>query len=94
MDLLERYFSPSKMESEYCLAVVSGTDGSRLTHSHERQFHFVLQSLTLWRDIANDMFKLWIHCENDLLDPTNEYTQVRVVVGGGWWGRCVVVSRD
>ena len=40
------------------------------------QYHFVLQSLTLWRDIAHDMFKLWMMCEGDLLDASNPYEQV------------------
>ena len=38
---------------------IHAADGARLTHSHERQYAFVLQSLMLWREIANDMFRLW-----------------------------------
>ena len=33
------------------------------------------QSLTLWREIANDMFKLWCLAEEDLLRPDNAYEQ-------------------
>jgi Protein of unknown function (DUF2009) len=29
--------------------------GARLTHSHERQYNFALQSLTLWKEIVHDM---------------------------------------
>lgn len=36
-----------------------GCGGARLTHGHERQYQYVLQTLTLWREISNDMFKLW-----------------------------------
>jgi hypothetical protein len=45
------------------------------------QYHFVLQSLTLWRDIAHDMFKLWMMCEGDLLDASNPYEQVNTGQG-------------
>ena len=44
-----------------------GAGGARLTHKHERQFAYVLQSLQLWRAIMNDMFKLWTLAEADLL---------------------------
>ena len=51
-----------------------GAGGARLTHKHERQFAYVLQSLQLWRAIMNDMFKLWCLAEDDLLDPDNYYS--------------------
>ena len=68
----------------YSLAISSKEDGggSRLTHDHQRQYHFVLQSLTLWRDIANDMFMLWMECEADLLDAATPYEQTDT--GQGW----------
>ena len=55
------------------LAIVGGEGGARLTHSHQRQYAFVLQSLTLWRAIANDMFRLWCVAEEDLLREDNGY---------------------
>ena len=57
---LQEHFAPDKATDATSLAI-SGEDGSgaRLTHSHARQYSFVLQSLTLWREIANDMFRLW-----------------------------------
>jgi len=34
-----------------------------MQHHHHtrtrRQYHYVLQSLTLWREVSTDMFKLW-----------------------------------
>ena len=57
------------------LAIELGREGARLTHSHARQHAFVLQTLTLWREIANDMFRLWHLAEQDLLDPSNPYEQ-------------------
>ena len=38
--------------------VQEGQDGSHFSHSHERQYYFSLQSLKLWREIVNDMFRL------------------------------------
>ena len=32
------------------LAISGGLGGARLTHSHERQYHYVRQSLALWRE--------------------------------------------
>ena len=40
--------------------------GARLTHDHRRQYGYVQQSLTLWREVANDMFRLWCLAEEDL----------------------------
>ncbi len=71
---LQHFFSPSKIEDGYSLSIVSGQDGSRLSHSHERQFYFALQSLTLWRDIIDDMFRLWAMAEEDLLSESISYS--------------------
>jgi len=30
--------------------------------------------MTLWREVQNDMFKLWCLAEDDLLDPDNYYS--------------------
>lgn len=46
-----------------CQCRPAGRGGARLTHNHERQYHYVLQSLTLWREISTDMFKLWCLAE-------------------------------
>ena len=55
----------------FCLK--GGEKGARLTHSHTKQYYFVLQSLCLWREITFDMFRLWLLAETDLLDSTNPY---------------------
>ena len=55
------------------LAIVEGQEGSRLTHEHKKQFHFVVQSLSLWRLISRDMFRLWKLAEDDMLNPANRY---------------------
>jgi hypothetical protein len=38
-----------------------------------RQYHYVLQSLMLWREVSNDMFKLWYLAEADMLRQGTSY---------------------
>lgn len=71
---LKEYFDPEHIEGEFSLAIVgeegldeSVTEGSRLTHSHSMQYQYVLQSLELWSAIIEDMFRLWLLSEQDLL---------------------------
>jgi hypothetical protein len=45
----------------------------RLTHDHSRQYSYVIQSLTLWREILHDMFRLWVLAEQDLLSTNTTY---------------------
>jgi hypothetical protein len=74
IEYLQHFFAPGKIEDGYSLSIVSGQDGSRLSHSHDRQFYFALQSLTLWRDIIDDMFRLWAMAEEDLLSESITYS--------------------
>jgi hypothetical protein len=66
ISLLKTHFSPSKPQPS--LAIASGKNGARLSHSHERQYYYVLQSLSLWREINHNMFKLWCLAEQDMLE--------------------------
>lgn len=52
---LRQYFRPDAAEPGASLAISGGLGGARLTHNHERQFHYVLQSLTLWREISHEV---------------------------------------
>jgi len=61
-------------DSRRSLAIRAGSKGARLSHGHSQQFQYALQSLTLWREIQNDMFKLWCLGEQDLLDSGNYYS--------------------
>eukprot|EP01122_Echinamoeba_exundans_P008345 TRINITY_DN2751_c0_g3_i1.p1 TRINITY_DN2751_c0_g3~~TRINITY_DN2751_c0_g3_i1.p1 ORF type:complete len:705 (+),score=190.15 TRINITY_DN2751_c0_g3_i1:161-2275(+) len=70
---LKKYFRPDQYEEGFSLAIQGGMGGARLTHSHTRQYHYVLQSMMLWREVLHDMFKLWYLAEEDLLDPENDY---------------------
>jgi Protein of unknown function (DUF2009) len=74
IDYLTSHFSATQAEPNYSLSIVSGEDGARLSHSHERQYYYALQSLTLWRDIIDDMFRLWAMAEEDLLSETVTYS--------------------
>jgi len=46
---------------------------SMLTHSHSTQYTFVLQTLTLWREICERMYKLWLMADADLLSTRSSY---------------------
>ncbi len=77
IELLGKYF----WNSDSSLAIVEGQDGARLSHSHSRQYTFVLQSLTFWSEVMKHMLPLWHAAESDLLDPTNPY--IRTETGQG-----------
>lgn len=42
-------------------------NGATLSHNHQTQFRFVLQSLTLWRELMFHMPKLWLLADLDML---------------------------
>lgn len=70
--LLKEYFDSTNPGS-VSLAIEEGVDGARLSHDHERQYTFVLQSMTLWREVLDNMFQLWHLAEEDLLDEETQY---------------------
>merc|ERR1712098_178227 len=61
-------------DSPRSLCIRSGYKGARLSHPHSQQYQYCLQTLTLWREIQNDMFKLWCLAEDDLLASNNYYS--------------------
>ena len=77
IDLLKQYFSPGSVRPAYSLAIHEGQEGARLTHDHERQFNYVLQSLTLWASIIEDMFRLWYLSECDMLSEETAQYELR-----------------
>jgi hypothetical protein len=81
IELLEKYFAPGSMGPDSSLAIVEGTDSARLTHSHERQYAYVRQTLYFWSEVMKEMLSLWHAAEADLLDPSNPY--VRAETGQG-----------
>jgi hypothetical protein len=48
----------------HSLAILGGRAGARLTHSHASQYAYVMQSLTLWREILHDMVREHQHTRN------------------------------
>ncbi|KAH7887362.1 hypothetical protein F5I97DRAFT_1925819 [Phlebopus sp. FC_14] len=71
---LKSYFHPTQAKDpKHSLAIRSGKGGARLSHDHSKQYAYVLQSLTLWREILHDMFRLWSLAEQDLLSDSVPY---------------------
>jgi hypothetical protein len=67
-------FHPDRIEGpELSLSIQMGRAGARLSHSHQTQFYYVQQTLTLWREILHDMFQLWYCSDSDLLNPNVPY---------------------
>jgi|MDTB01.1.fsa_nt_gb hypothetical protein len=72
-DLLIKYFEPSRFDPAYSLAIDEGAEGARLSHNHEVQYQYVMQSLNLWAAIIEDTFRLWYLSELDLLSESQPY---------------------
>ncbi|KAJ7872044.1 hypothetical protein B0H13DRAFT_2059711 [Mycena leptocephala] len=71
---LKEYFHPTEAKDpKASLAIRSGKNGARLSHDHSKQYAYVIQSLTLWREILHDMFHLWSLAESDLLSENVPY---------------------
>ncbi len=60
IELLQTHFRHDAYDEGFSLAIVAGHGGARLTHSHGNQFDYVLQSMTLWKLILHNMYKLWM----------------------------------
>jgi hypothetical protein len=73
LQYLRSTFSPEVKNRKYSLKISHGVGGSKLNHSHSTQFMFVNQTLTLWRNIMDRFFDLWLLAEGDLLASHNGY---------------------
>ncbi|KAG6843722.1 hypothetical protein H0H87_009341 [Tephrocybe sp. NHM501043] len=74
INFLKEHFHPTQAtDSKRSLAIRSGRGGARLSHDHGKQYAYVLQSLTLWKEILHDMFHLWSLTEQDLLAENVPY---------------------
>lgn len=78
---LNTYFDSGTVDSDFNLSISSGRSGARLSHSHEKQFFYVNQSLSLWSIILNDMFKMWYLADEDLLANKSRYRLLDVGQG-------------
>ncbi|KAI8974306.1 hypothetical protein BDB01DRAFT_806992 [Pilobolus umbonatus] len=91
---LEKHFASTHAEPNFSLSIASGTQGHRLSHNHETQYIYVNQTLKLWREILNDMFKLWTLADQDLLSPHNPYRLSQTGQGLHRIQPCPAVSRE
>jgi len=71
---LEKFFDPKSDKIPRVdpprltsLSIRSGENGARLTHSHSKQYQYVLQSLRLWREVLFYFMPLWLKAEGDIL---------------------------
>ena len=73
MRMLERLevFRDPSIQKKYSLGIQYGRQGARLTHDHERQWHYVQQSLTLWSIIQREMVHLWYIADQDLFNSSS-----------------------
>ena len=67
LNMLETKFDPTKTDKASDLSIRSGSEGSRLSHSHAKQYQFVSQSLRLWKEVLTYFMPLWLKAEEDLL---------------------------
>lgn len=49
---LTKYFPQKNADPARSLQIRAGHEGARLSHSHDQQYHYVLQSMTLWRYVC------------------------------------------
>ena len=68
IQLLQLHFHPNKFNARWSLSITEGEMGARLTHSHETQYHYVLQSLHLWAAIVRISAESG-YCDNSHLFP-------------------------
>ncbi|CEP13327.1 hypothetical protein [Parasitella parasitica] len=95
IQLLEKYFDPESCDDpEYSLSIASGSQGHRLSHDHSTQYIYVNQTLKLWREILNDMFKLWTLADQDMLSSSNPYCLSQTGQGLHRIQPCPAVSRE
>ncbi|EZG65536.1 hypothetical protein GNI_082890 [Gregarina niphandrodes] len=65
--LVTFYDAEKPTSADASLAIALGQEGARLTHSHQRQFLYVKQTLLLWKEILRNFLELWTLADSDLL---------------------------
>jgi Protein of unknown function (DUF2009) len=66
---LKEHFHPTQpKDPKSNLAIRIGKGGARLSHDHSKQYAYVLQSLSLWKEILHGMYRVahrfYINLEN------------------------------
>ena len=65
---LDKYFGRSEpAQAAFNLAIRNGKGGAMLTHSHEQQWHYVKEAMTLWGIVQGDIFDFWQTVEKDMI---------------------------
>lgn len=90
---LQQYFHPDRIDPEFKLAISYGKGGARLSHDHSKQYYYVMQSLSLWSIIMNEMFMLWSLADQDLLSTHGRYRLTDTGQGLNRIQQCPAVSR-
>ncbi|EGD82865.1 hypothetical protein PTSG_03497 [Salpingoeca rosetta] len=90
---LKTYFSPDKADEFSDLSIGYGRGGSKLSHGHREQYTYVLQTLTLWLEITQQMFYLWWASDHDMLRPGNRYYLCNTGQGLNRMQQCPTVSQ-
>ena len=57
--------------------------GACLSHDHNTQFRFVLQSFTLWKEIMTNMPKLWLLADHDMTHEQYRLVELQCVCSSG-----------
>lgn len=94
-DHLTQFFDPKHAESpERDLSIAYGRKGARLSHSHATHYQYVSQTLNLWREIQDEMFKLWWSADKDMLSEKSYYRLANTGQGLNRIQQCPTVSRE
>ena len=56
------------------LSITPSRGGSKLSHSHQAHYWYVVESLTLWRCMMANLFHLWSTAEDDMLAPSASHS--------------------
>lgn len=66
-----KQFADPDVKQHFSIGIQYGRSGARLTHDHDRQYHYVEQSLTLWSLIQREMIHLWSIADDDLFSSSS-----------------------
>lgn len=60
-------FQELESDPKYSLGIRFGRGGARLSHTHGKQYSYVMQSLELWSLIMRENIRLWSLADDDLM---------------------------
>ena len=80
--LKDNFHATQAKDPKSSLAIRSGKGGARLSHDHSKQYAYVMQSLTLWREILHGEPQLPLPSHFQLLMKLERRHVSSVVIGG------------